>query len=186
MIAVLDTETNWYDELMSVGIVTAEEDGSRFTPHDTIYRIISPAYTAGGMFSSSLILTGECDGIIAERDDAMYDIRRFLSAEKVSGIYAYNARFDHRLLPELGDYDWYDILRIAAYRQFNPMITDAYECFKTGRMKNGYGVEDIYRMLSGEKTYSETHNAQRDSVDELNIMNMLGHPSSVYRIAMIQ
>ena len=38
----------------------------------------------------------------------------------VEWIFAYNACFDRRQLPELGSFSWYDIMKIAAYRQHNP------------------------------------------------------------------
>lgn len=77
------------------------------------------------------------------------------------------------------DYIWHDIMRIAAYRQYNPMIPTSAECCKTGRLKRGYGVENIMRMI-GNKDYIETHNALLDARDELEIMRLLGHPSDIY------
>ena len=52
-------------------------------------------------------------------------------------------------------------------------------------MQWGYGVEDVLRMLSGNKRYSETHNAVSDALDELEIMRLLGHGISAYEIAVI-
>ena len=41
------------------------------------------------------------------------------------------------------------------------------------------------RMLTGKKSYHETHNAVCDAVDELKIMKLLGHPIDTYEIARI-
>ena len=41
-------------------------------------------------------------------------------------------------------------------------------------MKRGYGVESMLRMLSGNCTYRETHNALFDALDELEIVRLLG------------
>jgi hypothetical protein len=35
--------------------------------------------------------------------------------------------FDKRHLPELGGYAWYDIMKLAAYRQYNPKIPASME-----------------------------------------------------------
>lgn len=92
----------------------------------------------------------------------------------------YNARFDRNHLPELRSFDWYDIMRLAAYRQYNPKIPATADCCSTGRMKRNYGVEPMLCLLSGNRTYSETHNAFHDALDELEIMRLLGHPLADY------
>ena len=52
-------------------------------------------------------------------------------------------------------------------------------------MKHGYGVEDILKMLSKNRRYSETHNAVLDAEDELRIMQLLGHGINEYDIAFV-
>ena len=115
----------------------------------------------------------------------MKDLRDFLKSNDVTDIFAYNAIFDYRHLPELQYLDWYDIMKLAAYRQYNPKIPYNADCCGTGRLKSGYGVESIYRMLSGNMRYSELHNALTDAVDELEIMRMLKHEFTVYSNAKI-
>ena len=44
----------------------------------------------------------------------------------------------------------------------------------TGRMKRGYGVESMLRLLSGNCAYRETHNGLLDALDELEIVRLLG------------
>ena len=74
---------------------------------------------------------------------------------------------------------------LAAYRQYNGAIPDSADCYKTGKMKYGYGVEDILKMLSKNRRYSETHNAVLDAEDELRIMKLLGHGINEYDIAFL-
>jgi hypothetical protein len=90
-------------------------------------------------------------------------------------VFAYNASFDRNHLPELRSFRWFDIMRLAAYRQFNPKIPDSAPLFSTGRMKRGYGVEAMLRLLSGDPGYHESHNAFFDALEELEIMRLLGH-----------
>ena len=68
-----------------------------------------------------------------------------------------------------------DIMRLAAYRQHNPKIPANADCSSTGRLKRGYGVEAMLRLLSGNRTYHESHNAFFDTIDELEIMRLLEH-----------
>ena len=98
----------------------------------------------------------------------------------VHSLFAYNAGFDRNHLRELSRYQWYDIMRLAAYRQTNPKIPATADCYSTGRLKRGYGVEAMLRILSGRSSYYETHNALYDALDELEIIRLLGHPLSSY------
>jgi len=72
---------------------------------------------------------------------------------------------------------------VAAYRQYNPAIPAWAECCGTGRLKRGYGVEPMLRILSGQSSYRETHNALEDALDELKIMELLGRrPEDYFRL----
>lgn len=174
--AVIDTETNWNNEVMSIGIVVAE-DGS-FNSLDCRYFIIPEATDAGGMFAYALNVKGQKAEHL-ERKKTIKALVSFLKQNEVSSIFAYNASFDARCLPELQDYEWHDILKLAAYKQHNPAIPAGAPCCGTGRLKRGYGVEDIMRMF-GESDYSEIHNALTDAQDELRIMKYLNYPISKY------
>ncbi len=176
--AVIDTETNWADQVMSIGTVLA--DSKTFQPLAAKYHIL-PAYCeVGGMYSDALFLKTPVQPICCTRQAAMRDLQAWFSQYGVSSIFAYNARFDKTHLPELGNLQWHDIMRLAAYRQHNPKIPTTADLCSTGRLKRGYGVEPMLRLLSGNCTYRETHNAVLDALDELEIMHLLGHSLKTY------
>ncbi|WKY48961.1 exonuclease domain-containing protein [Eubacteriaceae bacterium ES3] len=179
--AVIDTETTWDDAVMSVGVVVA--DAKTFDPIDKRYYILTPYKDHGGMYSHALYTTGIVPDLECSRREAMTNLKIFLADYKADSIFAYNAAFDHLHLPELGHLNWYDIMKIAAYRQHNPSIKDHFECCKSGRMKRGYGVENIYRILSEKHQYHELHNALTDAIDELMIMKLLNHKFEKYSVA---
>ena len=52
--AVIDTETNWENEVMSVGIVIAKD--GQFDALDSRYFVFTEAEMVGGMYSSQLYL----------------------------------------------------------------------------------------------------------------------------------
>ena len=183
-IAVIDTETNWLDKIMSVGVVIAETANYEIT--DKKYYIVSPECNVGGIYSSVLYDADKKDTAICSRKDAVTAIERLLKSNNVNSIYAYNAGFDYSHMPELSDFAWYDIMRLAAYRQYNRYIPETALCCKTGRLKCNYGVEPITRMITGNSEYHEIHNALRDAEDELAIMRGLGHAVCEYKIARIQ
>lgn len=176
--AVIDTETNWHDRVMSIGIVIADTDTFRLLGGR--YYIISPEYRIGGMFADTLFLDAGREPIICTREEAMDDILLWFDKLEITSVFAYNARFDRNHLPELGCLQLYDIMRLAAYRQYNHAIPRSADCCSTGRLRRGFGVEAILRMLSGDCTYHESHNALGDALDELTIMQLLGHPLSAY------
>lgn len=182
MIAVIDTETNWRDEVMSIGIALA--DSSDFELRDKRYYIFEPEVMIGGYFSSVVHMRGLPE-TVCSRQQAMKEIRDYLFSNSVSGILAYNAKFDYGHLKELNDFEWFDIMRLAAYKQFNSSIPESLPCCKTGRLKTSYGVEPIMRLLTGDCSYCEVHNAVMDAVDELKIARLLGHGIEKYECARI-
>ena len=176
-IAVIDTETNWSDAVMSVGLVIAREaDLSILERH---YLVLDPEYRVGGMYDGALCLEDPAT-VILSRAEAVRFLRERLRLNGVRKLFAYNACFDRNHLPELRSYEWYDIMRIAAYRQTNPAIPASADCCSTGRLKRGYGVEAMLRLLSGKSSYQETHNALDDALDELKIMALLGRDIRTY------
>ena len=112
-------------------------------------------------------------------------VRKAFREKQVEKVFAYNAAFDKRHLPELGGYVWYDIMKLAAYRQYNPKIPVSMEFCRTGRLKRGFRVGDVTRYLTDGKEYEEMHNALTDARDELRIMKLLRHPLHVYEHARI-
>ena len=176
--AVIDTETNWADQVMSIGTVIADAD--TFELIAAKYHILPIECEIGGMYESTLFIETPVQPILCTRAEAIADLRTWFQQHDVHSIFAYNACFDHNHLPELRDFNWYDIMRLAAYRQHNPKIPANADCCSTGRLKRGYGVEPMLRLLSGNRTYHESHNAFFDAMDELKIMCLLGHSIAGY------
>ena len=174
--AVIDTETNWENEVMSIGIVIAE-DGV-FEAIDSKYIIFDEAARVGGMYSYAMFLKGQTPELLKKKK-AIEAIKSYLNDNGVKSVFAYNASFDARCLPELYQYNWHDVLRLAAYKQHNPAIPSCAKCCGTGRLKSGYKVEDILYMF-GEDDYMELHNALTDAMDELRIMSYLQHAIDKY------
>ena len=176
--AVIDTETNWADQVMSIGVVVAQSD--TFVPAEAKYHILPREAEIGGMYYEALHLKTPVKPIYSQRREAMEELTAWLADWGVTDIFAYNANFDRNHLPELRHLIWHDIMRLAAYRQTNPKIPADADLCSTGRLKRGYGVEPMLRLLSGERRYRETHNAILDALDELKIMKLLRHPLEIY------
>ena len=176
--AVIDTETNWVDRVMSIGTVIADTDTLETV--DAKYHVLPIECQVGGMYESTLFIETPVAPILCTRAEAIAQLRTWFQQHGVRSIFAYNACFDRNHLPELRDFDWYDIMRLAAYRQHNPKIPANADLCATGRLKRGYGVEPMLRLLSGSCTYRESHNAYYDALDELEIMRLLRHRLTDY------
>lgn len=176
--AVIDTETNWLDQVMSIG--TAIVDGAGMKVLESCYHILPIECEIGGMYEATLFLETPVAPILCTRTQALADMQRRFRLYGVEDLFAYNACFDRNHLPELRSFRWHDIMRLAAYRQSNPAIPQNADCCSTGRLKRGYGVEAMTRLLSGNRSYRESHNAYFDVLDELQIMRMLAHPAEHY------
>lgn len=177
--AVIDTETNWADQVMSIGTVIADTDTLEIL--EAKYHILPVECQIGGMYESTLFIETPVAPILCSRARAIADLQDWFRQHGVRAVFAYNACFDRNHLPELRDFDWYDIMRLAAYRQHNPRIPADADCCSTGRLKRGYGVEAMLRLLSDNRAYRESHNAFFDALDELEIMRLLGHPLTKYK-----
>lgn len=176
--AIIDTETNWIDQVMSIGVVIAHR--CTFQAVDAKYYVLTPECEIGGMYEQVLFPDQRLHPVVCDREAAMMELLQWLGRYGVTDIFAYNAGFDYNHLPELSKLQWYDIIRLAAYRQFNPHIPACAQCCSTGRMKRNYGVEPMLRLLSGNGSYHETHNALYDAMDELQIMRLLGYSPDAY------
>ena len=176
LFAVIDTETTWSGSLMTVGVLIV--DAGSFEIVDYRYYVISEALLEGGMYSHRVHMKGLRENVVSDRivQDEIYE---YLRTRRISSIFAYNATFDKRLLPALDAFRWHDIMRLAAYKQYNSAISDTASCCSTGRLKSGYSVEGIIRMF-GKSNYAETHNALVDARDELEIMYLLGYEVNDY------
>ncbi len=181
--AVIDTETTWSNDVMSIGVVIADVENKE--PICAECYIVDPVYKEGGMYSSVLLAHGKKNTYFYNRKGCLDGVVKLLDKYKIKRILAYNATFDKSHLPELKNYVWCDIMRIAAYRQYNKKIPSTVECCSTGKMKRGYGVEGILRMLGEDKNYCETHNAYLDAIDELSIVKRLNLDLGVYDVAII-
>lgn len=176
--AVIDTETNWADQVMSIGTVIADAD--TFDVVEAKYHILPIECQIGGMYENTLFIETPVKPILCTRSEAIADLRQWFGQYGVCTVFAYNACFDRNHLPELRNYHWYDIMRLAAYRQHNPKIPCSADCCSTGRLKRGYGVEPMLRLLSGNCAYHESHNAFFDAMDELQIMKLLKYHPTYY------
>lgn len=176
--AVIDVETNWDNEAMSIGLVIA--NSADYSVADKRYYILYPECKTGGFYSD--VLRDVDKSLIADcsRSEAVKDIDNLLDHYRVSDILAYNAPFDYKCMPELHRFTWRDILPIAANRNFNDKLPDNCEFFSTGLLKRGRSLENILRLIYF-RGYTEMHNGLADAIDELLLIKIIALPIDVYR-----
>ena len=181
--AVIDVETTFSGETMSIGVVISNKD--TFEIVDARYYVIEPACDHRAMYRRKLYLPEVSIYLKSSREKVIEDLQHYLHKNGIKRIFAYNGGFDRNCLPELSEYAWHDIVLIAAYIQYNSKIPKDVECYGTGRMKSGYRVEEMMFMLSGNDSYHESHNAYFDAIDELEIMRLLGKKIDAYSVALL-
>ena len=74
--AVIDTETNWADQVMSIGTVIADSDA--FQPIEMKYHILPKECRAGGMYYDALFLDTPVKPILCTRAEAIRDLKHGL------------------------------------------------------------------------------------------------------------
>ncbi|AAZ53924.2 hypothetical protein [Mesomycoplasma hyopneumoniae] len=175
-IVVIDVETNYQNEVFSVGVVIA--DSTNFKSIDKKYWIIKNNLKVGGMYARNILaplpLEFREETIFLEtRKEMIVYLIKFLKYYEVKNWFSYT-KFDFRHLPELHkSFKHNDISIFAKNKQFNKYIPLNAETSKNGDLKRGWKAEDIYRMLTKDENYFETHNALLDAIDELRIMELL-------------
>ncbi|MFU0909309.1 hypothetical protein [Mesomycoplasma ovipneumoniae] len=176
-IAVIDIESNWARKIFSVGVVIA--DSTNFKLIDKKYWIIEKSWNVGGKYVDKtftpLPLEFIEESIILQtRKEMIVRLINFLKSYKVKNWFSYT-NYDFKHLPELHkSFEYTDISIFAKNKQFNKHIPLNAETTKNGDLKKGWGVEKIYRMVTKNENYLETHNALLDAMDELRIMELLG------------
>ena len=70
--AVIDTETNWADQVMSIGTVIANAD--TFAPLESKYHILPMECEIGGMYYDTLFLDTPVKPILCTREEALADL----------------------------------------------------------------------------------------------------------------
>lgn len=178
--SVIDVETNFDNEIISLGIVISEWDN--FSIIENHYFIFSPECQKPSLYYGQLFQPKSKDinctnGI---RSTNINELINLLKKYNIKNIFAYNANFDMRCLPELNEYKWFDIMKIAAYKQHNDYLPDTLEYCKTGRLKSNYSFEALYKLISNNPYYIESHNAIDDATDELSFMHILNKPKILY------
>ncbi|MBR5897543.1 MAG: helix-turn-helix domain-containing protein, partial [Lachnospiraceae bacterium] len=150
-----------------------------FEPVLEQYYILEPEHTVGGDNQKHLRINEYVNAGSVSRKDALSKIRATLKENGIRSIFAYNAISDYERLVELATYNWYDIMQVAAYKLYNPAITDEDECHESGRLKKNFGVTDMLERLGGEGSGHE-NNTIYDARNELEILKLLKRPIGDY------
>ena len=87
--AVIDTETNWADQVMSIGTVIADADTFEFIAAK--YHILPIECQIRDMYESTLFIETPVQPILCTRAEAIADLRAWFQQHGIRSIFAYNA-----------------------------------------------------------------------------------------------
>lgn len=170
-VAVLRTMTNSEGSLCAVGVVITNTADWR--PIAEYRYVIAPEAETADQDVLFLPVEKDCICTSCRSEHLLFRLKQMLSEEKVQYIVSYgsSARF---FLPGI-DLPWLDIQNVSAYRKYNPFIPKKAKLYRNGRMKSGYGMEAMMRIVTGDKSYIRTGNPVRDCEADLCILERI-HP----------
>ncbi|WFQ90868.1 hypothetical protein MFERI13461_00293 [Mycoplasma feriruminatoris] len=171
--AVIDIETNKLRNVISIGVVIA--NSIDFSIIDKNYWIIENNLKDEGMFNNFVDISSSICimNYVEVYEQAIEKLIEFLNSYNVKDWFSYT-KFDYNILTELHkDFNYYDISVIAKNIHLNDSLSKSADINVDGALRKNYGVQNIYKELSGDWLYIERHNALLDAIDELEIMRML-------------
>ena len=171
--AVVDVETSMNNrDVISLGLIVADDKFNIIESKYFINRFIN-----NGIYASIRKNTKH-KYIESSWKDIVEQVKDILNEYKIKNIFAYNTKStEKRVLFELYNYNWYDIMQFTKNKVFNESYA---EKTKTGQYS--YSVQSVLRQLSKDNNYREKHIAIDDAFDELNILKLLGQPLNTYKI----
>ena len=111
-------------------------------------------------------------------------IRKLLNKYKITNIYTYNGIFIFKKLPGLKQYHWYDIIKVAAYKQYNYKLLDNLPFREDGRLLCNCSIKEIMQILTKTYFYYTDH-ALYDTFDIARIMSLINLPIEQYSFSKI-
>nr|WP_233750257.1 AAA family ATPase [Mycoplasmopsis agalactiae] len=104
-IAVIDVETNFFNEVVSIGVAIADKNNFKLV--DQNYWLIGEREQSPSMYSNAYHIPelekyGIKDYVVDTYDEAIEKLIEFLDYYNISDWFSYT-KFDHRYLPELHD-----------------------------------------------------------------------------------
>lgn len=207
-VAVIDVETTWHDEVMSIGAVIVDTR-DKYRILDVAYWLVSPFCYQPAMFSGAIELSmvkessffyqkGNCilDSVTETEDtfeNCIAGLKALLDRYYVSSCFAYNGHFDKRHLLDLDGVVWFDLVVPFTSYDLNPYLSsekipgENLGFGKAGvRLVKEYSFFDIMRHIPGCKRYRETHNGCVDAFEEAMAMQMMKLPRDEYRIGWLR
>ncbi len=178
-IAIISVKTNSMGHAIAIGVAVI--DANQWQLQQAQYYIISDEllcyYTYDNIYLSHVYKS-----YFGKLGDVENHIRKTLTKYQITNIYAYNAQFVCKTCPGLHMYYWYDIMKIAAYKQYNSYLPSNIDYLDNGRIKYKYNIPHIMEYLN-ISYFRYVDHALYDVLDELRIMKTLNININTYDIA---
>ncbi len=208
-VAVIDVETTWRNEVMSIGAVIVDTQ-DKYRILEVAYWLVSPFCYQPAMFSGAIDLSlakgrsffyqkgVRILDLVTETEDSFENciegLQKFLDRYDVSSCFAYNGHFDKRHLLDLDGVSWFDLVVPFTSLDLNPFLSSQVfpdYCLGGGkaglRLVRDFSFSDIMRHIPGcKRNYHETHNGCIDAFDEAMAMQLINLPRDEYRVGWIR
>lgn len=180
IIAIIDAKLNFIDEIISIGIAIV--DAKTFEIKTAEYFLVPEELIIDGFNNGNITIAHTYQTYFGAHKDIENHIRKLLNQYNITNIYTFNGKFIYSKLTGLQKYHWYDIMKVAAYKQYNYKLPDNLMFNDQGRLLYKCNIKDLMEILT--KTYFYyTNHALYDVLDETKMMKLLDLNINVYDCA---
>lgn len=173
--AIIDTKTNYYGNAISIGVVVVN---SHFEIQQAQYYLIPEELIHDHNHKDDFDIIHVYKTYFGRLFDCENHIRTLMNQYNITNIYAYNAFYVKKSLPEMNNYNWFDIAKVATYKQYNHELPLDADYDENGQLLR-YAMKNVIELMM--KTYYKCVNhALYNALDELKIMKLIGLPIEKY------
>ena len=181
-IAILDAKTNFIDNIISIGVSIV--NAKTFEVKTAEYFLIPEELIVDGLNNNNVNIHHIYKTYFGAQKDVENHIRKLLNQYGITNIYTFNGKFIYKQLTGLQNYHWYDIIKVAAHKQYNYKLPDNLMFNDQGRLLYKCNIKDLMEILT--KTYFYyTNHALYDTLDIARIMKIVDLNINVYDCAKI-
>ena len=182
VIAIIDAKLNFIDEIISIGIAIV--DAKTFKVKTAEYFLVPEELIIDGFNNDNITIAHTYQTYFGAHKDIENHIRKLLNQYNITNIYTFNGKFIYRKLAGLQKYHWYDIIKVAAYKQYNYKLPDNLMFNDQGRLLYKCNIKDLMEILT--KTYFYyTNHALYDTLDIARMMSLIDLPIEQYGFSKI-
>ena len=168
-VAIIDTKTNYLGNAISIGVAIVN---AQFEIQQAQYYLIPEELMNEHASKDDYDIVHVYKTYYGRLFDCQNHIRTILNQYNITNIYAYNAFYVKQTLPEMNNYNWFDVARIATYKQYNHKIPINTKCDENGQLLR-YTLSNVMELMTNGY-YRYVNHALYNALDIIQLMKYIG------------